>query len=86
MKPFFPCSAELWKRAIAISKTSIRTESLGRTWRQSMRPAGFLLAIVFVIVGSSIAGFAESDIPGIGTFAYTGSPPANFPALVVAAR
>ena len=49
-----------------------------------MRTMSFMLAVAFVLAGSSMAGSVESSLPGIGTFSYTGSPivtPAN---LVVA--
>ncbi len=47
-----------------------------------------ILAFAFVVAGPSMAGYAESGLPGIGTFAYNGSPVAS-PApqiIVVAAR
>jgi hypothetical protein len=51
-----------------------------------MRTASFILAFAFVISGSSMAGPADGGLPGIGTFAYTGSPVAASVPLVVAAR
>jgi hypothetical protein len=47
-----------------------------------MHTFSFLLAVAFVLVGSSMAGSVEGNLPGIGTFAY-GSAPA---ATVVATR
>jgi hypothetical protein len=46
------------------------------------------LAFAFVLAGSSIAGSLDRGLPGIGTFAYNGSPIAASAsqALVVAAR
>jgi hypothetical protein len=53
-----------------------------------MRTRSFMLAVAFVLVGPSMAGSSESSLPGIGTFAYSGSPIiTSVPdALVVAAR
>jgi len=38
-----------------------------------MRTLSFIVAFAFVIGGSSMAGSVD-NLPGIGTFAYTGSP------------
>lgn len=52
-----------------------------------MRTLSFILALAFVVAGSSLAGSSEVGLPGIGTFAYNGSPIASaVPAIVVAAR
>jgi hypothetical protein len=53
-----------------------------------MRTRSFMLAVAFVLVGPSMAGSLGSSLPGIGTFAYSGSPIiTSVPdALVVAAR
>jgi hypothetical protein len=53
-----------------------------------MRNLSFLLAFAFLLAAPSIAGSTDAGLPGIGTFAYNGSPIAS-PAhqdLVVAAR
>ncbi|WP_448043217.1 hypothetical protein [Bradyrhizobium liaoningense] len=39
-----------------------------------MRALSFILAFGFVLVGSSFAGAPEGNLPGIGTFQYSGSP------------
>ena len=39
-----------------------------------MRTISFILAFAFVMAGSSMAGSAETGLPGIGTFSYNGSP------------
>ena len=39
-----------------------------------MRTISFILAFAFVLAGSSMAGSADSGLPGIGTFSYNGSP------------
>jgi hypothetical protein len=52
-----------------------------------MRTLSFILAFAFVLAGPSMAGSPETSLPGIGTFAYNGSPVAAAPqAIVVAAR
>jgi hypothetical protein len=54
----------------------------------SMRTLSFILAFAFVMAGPSLAGSSDASLPGIGTFAYNGSPIATSApeALVVAAR
>ena len=39
-----------------------------------MRTLSFILAFAFVLAGPSMAGSPDSNLPGIGTFAYNGSP------------
>jgi hypothetical protein len=53
-----------------------------------MRTLSFLLAFAFVLVGPSMVGSSDVSLPGIGTFAYNGSPIATsaLQAIVVAAR
>jgi hypothetical protein len=54
----------------------------------SMRALSFILAFGFVLAGSSLAGAPDGNLPGIGTFQYSGSPvttTAQQP-IVVAAR
>ena len=53
-----------------------------------MRTFSFILALAFVIAGPSMAGSSDRGLPGIGTFAYNGSPVSAFDpqAMVVAAR
>ena len=53
-----------------------------------MRTLSFILAFAFVLAGPSMAGSLDNGLPGVGTFAYNGSPIAiTAPqSLVVAAR
>jgi hypothetical protein len=39
-----------------------------------MRALSYVIALVFVLTGPSLAGSADRDMPGIGTFTYCGSP------------
>jgi hypothetical protein len=39
-----------------------------------MRIISFILAFAFVLADPSMAGSSDQDLPGIGTFAYHGSP------------
>jgi hypothetical protein len=39
-----------------------------------MKTLSFLLACAFLLVGPSMAGSSDTGLPGIGTFAYSGSP------------
>jgi hypothetical protein len=39
-----------------------------------MRTLGFMLLLAFVVAGASIGGSSDTSLPGVGTFAYSGSP------------
>jgi hypothetical protein len=39
-----------------------------------MRVLSHMIALVLVLTGPSLAGSADHDMPGVGTFAYCGSP------------
>jgi hypothetical protein len=39
-----------------------------------MRSLSYFLALVFVLTGPSLAGSADRDLAGVGTFIYCGSP------------
>jgi len=39
-----------------------------------MRTLSLFLAIGFLLAGPSMAGLSEVGLPGVGTFAYNGSP------------
>jgi hypothetical protein len=39
-----------------------------------MRALSYIIALVLVLTGPSLAGSAGRDLPGIGTFTYCGSP------------
>lgn len=39
-----------------------------------MRALSYIIAVVFVLTGPSLAGSADRDVPGVGTFIYCGSP------------
>jgi hypothetical protein len=45
-----------------------------RHWRIQMRALSFMIALVFVLTGPSLAGSADRDMPGVGSFTYCGSP------------
>ena len=50
-----------------------------------MRALSYLIALVFVLTGPSLAGSADRDMPGVGTFTYCGSPVvASVPELMAA--
>ena len=53
-----------------------------------MRTFSFILAFAFILAGPTLAGSSDNGLPGIGTFAYNGSPVATAApqAMVVAAR
>jgi hypothetical protein len=39
-----------------------------------MRALSYIIALAFVLTGPSLAGSADRDLPGAGTFSYCGSP------------
>lgn len=39
-----------------------------------MRALSYIIALVVVLTGPSLAGSADRDLPGVGTFTYCGSP------------
>jgi len=53
-----------------------------------MRTLSFILAFAFVLAGSSFAGAPDGNLPGVGTFQYSGSPVTTTAPqpIVVAAR
>jgi hypothetical protein len=50
-----------------------------------MRPLSYVIALVLLLGGPSLAGSADHDLPGIGTFSYNGSPIATPASLVMIA-
>jgi hypothetical protein len=53
-----------------------------------MQTVSLILAVVFVVAGPTLAGSSDGNLPGIGTFAYNGSPIVTSApqAIVVATR
>ena len=51
-----------------------------------MRTLSFILAFAFILAGPSLAGSSDTGLPGVGTFAFNGSPVAGSQTMVVAAR
>jgi hypothetical protein len=53
-----------------------------------MQTVSLILAVVFVLAGPTLAGSSDGNLPGIGTFAYNGSPVVTSApqAIVVATR
>jgi hypothetical protein len=88
-KPFSAFGADIRKqRMVTTWTTKTAGNAGGQTGDSQMRTFSFILAFAVVLVGPSLTGSTESNLPGIGTFAYTGSPVvASAPhAIVVAAR
>ena len=81
--------ADMRKQPLVISLTAKTAGSAGiQNGDSQMRTLSFILALAFVVAGSSLAGSSEAGLPGVGTFAYNGSPIAASAAqaIVVAAR
>jgi hypothetical protein len=91
-KPFPAFGADILKQRMVISlPTKRRAAPAGQTGDSQMRTLSFILAFGFVLAGPSMAGSSENRMPGIGTFAYNGSPIGAAPqaalqVIVVAAR
>jgi len=47
------------------------------TGDSQMRTLSFILAFAFILAGPTMAGSADQTLPGVGTFAYNGSPVAT---------
>jgi hypothetical protein len=58
----------------------------GKTGERQMPTISLLLAFVFVLAGSTMAGAPDGSLPGIGTFSYNGSPIPMSAPIVVATR
>jgi hypothetical protein len=88
-KPFCIFGADVRKQPLAITGQRDGGRCLPRTTGDSqMRTTSFILAFAFILAGPSMAGSSDQNLPGVGTFAYQGSPIAN-PAsqpMVVAAK
>lgn len=68
----------------------IANETAGKpapnTGDNQMRTISFILAFAFILAGPSMTGSSDRDLPGIGTFAYNGSPVMVQAPIVMAAR
>jgi hypothetical protein len=89
MKPF-PASAQTSGNGAWLS---IGQRNGGQRWAaksgdSQMQTLGFVLAFAFILAVPTIAGSSDNSLPGIGTFAYNGSPIAvSAPqTIIVAAR
>ena len=79
--------AHIWKQRMVIKPTTKwRATPALKTGDSQMRTLSFILAFAFVLA-PSVAGLSD-NLPGIGTFAYNGSPIVTSPpqGLVVAAN
>jgi hypothetical protein len=81
--------ADIPKQPLVISLTAKTAGGAGiQNGDSQMRTLSIFLALAFVVAGASLAGSSEAGLPGIGTFAYSGSPIAasDSQAIVVAVR
>jgi hypothetical protein len=88
-KPFLAFRADIRKQRLVIKLTT-RTAAAPATkpGDSQMPTVSFILAFAFVLAGPSMAGSSAGNLPGVGTFAYSGSPIATATpqAIVVATR
>jgi hypothetical protein len=79
--------ADIRKRPMVINlATKRRTSPATKPGDRQMQTLSFILAFAFILVGPSMAGTSDSGLPGIGTFAYNGSPiAASIPQPIVVA-
>jgi hypothetical protein len=68
--------------------TKRRAAPTGKTGDSQMQTLSFILAFAFILAGPTLAGSSDGNLPGIGTFAYNGSPIVTSApqAVLVAAR
>jgi hypothetical protein len=88
-KPFCACRAELLKRLLLTNPLTNAVPNRGSAKRGDghMRSLSFIiLALGFVLAGSSMAGSADGNLPGVGTFAYDGPTMAGASGVIVVAR
>jgi hypothetical protein len=87
MKPF-SILVQMCGNSITVTGDNETAGNAGPTTGDSqMRIFSFILAFAFVLAGPSMAGSADQSLPGVGTFAYYGSPvaaAASQPMLVAA--
>jgi hypothetical protein len=82
-------AADVRKQQMVINPpTERRTALAAKSGDSQMHTLSFILAFGFMVVWPALAGNLDAGRPGIGTFAYSGSPIAvSAPqAMVVAAR
>jgi hypothetical protein len=84
-----PFGADIRKQQMVIKPTTERRIApTAKPGDSQMRILSFMLAFAFMLVCPALAGNSEAGLPGVGTFAYSGSPVAVAvpQAVVVAAR
>lgn len=89
MKPFCAFGASRAKPPMVISFTTTNGAPPATEFGdKTMRALSFILAFAFVVAGSSFAGSPDGNLPGVGTFQYSGSPVivTTSQPIVVAAR
>ena len=50
-----------------------------------MRTLSYVIALIMVLAAPSLAGSADRDLPGVGTFTYCGTPIPSPPPAIMAA-
>ena len=89
MKPFSAFGASRAKPPMVISFTTTNGAPPATEFGdKTMRALSYILAFAFVVAGSSLAGSPDGNLPGVGTFQYSGSPVITTTSqpIVVAAR
>jgi hypothetical protein len=89
MKPFLAFQAGVRKQRLVINLPTKRLITpMANPGDSQMRSLSFILAFAFVLAGPSLAGSSDHALPGVGAFAYGGSPIASSApqAMHVAAR
>jgi hypothetical protein len=83
-KPFSTLPADVPKPPLVIHLPTTR-RTAPPNWRRQMRTISFILAFAFILAGPSMAGSTDGSLPGVGTFAFNGSPVTSAPAPMVLA-
>jgi hypothetical protein len=67
--------ADIRKRRMVINwPTRRRAAPAAEPGDSQMQTLSFILAFAFILAGPTMAGSSDTGLPGIGTFAYNGSP------------
>jgi len=80
----FCIDAELRKQRVVNQASPDGGRGVRQPGDSPMRTLSFILAFGIGLIGPSVAGSSDAGLPGIGTFAYVGSPVVSDTVMVAA--